>query len=89
MRVEHPAFRRLPMQKWTLSAALAGALATGTLIGATLSLRSAQASPPAYKVVTASPQTAAQLEKLLNEHGSGGWRYVSDIDRQLFIFEQK
>jgi hypothetical protein len=77
------------MTRLMLSAALAAALVTGTLLGATLSFKRAQASPPPYKVVTAHPQNGPQLEKLLNEHGAGGWRYVSDVDKELFIFEQK
>jgi len=77
------------MTRLMLSAALAAALVTGTLLGATFSLKRAQASPPPYKVVMAKPQNSSQLEKLLNEHAAGGWRYVSDIDRELFIFEQR
>jgi hypothetical protein len=75
------------MTRMMLSAALAATLTTGTLLGATLSLKRAQASTPPYKVVTANPQNGPQLEKLLNEHGTGGWRYVSDVDKKLFIFE--
>jgi hypothetical protein len=77
------------MKKLALIAVAAVSLATGGLLGALMNGPSASAQSPAYKVVEASVQNADQFQKFLNEHAATGWRYQTDIDKQLFVFERK
>ena len=77
------------MKKSALVATVALSLGTGALVGALLQGQSARAQAPAYRVLQATVQNAAQLEKFLNEQAAAGWRYNTDIDKKLFIFERR
>lgn len=77
------------MKRFALAASLALAVAVGGLAGALLQGHSAIAQTPPYKVLQSDPKNAAQLEKLLNEQAGAGWKYLTDIDKKLFIFEKR
>jgi hypothetical protein len=77
------------MKKLALVAVAAVSLSTGVLLGALMHGPSASAQSPGYKVVEATIQSADQFEKFLNEHAATGWRYQTDIDKQLFVFQRQ
>jgi hypothetical protein len=77
------------MNKSGLVAVAAVSLATAGLLGALVPGRSASAESPHYKVVQKTLENAAQFEQFLNEHAAAGWRYQTDIDKQIFVFERK
>jgi len=82
------------MNSVRLAAVAAALLVIGGLSGALLQAQSVRAASPTYKVVhtpvnSGAPQSAAQLEKFLNDQSAEGWRLQSDIDAKLFIFERR
>ena len=80
---------RSRMNRLGVVAVATASLAAGGLLGTLSHSQSARAQTPAYKVMQITVQNAAQLEKFLNEQAAAGWRYHTDIDQRLFIFERR
>jgi hypothetical protein len=80
---------RSHMKKLALVAVAAVSLSTGVLLGALIHGPLASAQSPAYKVVEGTIQSPGQFEKFLNEHAAAGWRYQTDIDKQMFVFQRQ